>query len=164
MKKSISVILLSFILLFAGCASIVSKSNWPVAIISNPEGATVQITNYKGEKIYSGTTPTRIVLKSKRGYFKGERYKLLFTKDGYDTFAYELDTGLNGWYIGNILFGGLIGFLIVDPLTGAMYRLDDRVDVILPVDVSLSSPNSELKIVTLDKVPESLKDQLIALQ
>ena len=27
---------------------------------------------------------------------------------------------MNGWYIGNILFGGLIGFLIVDPLTGAM--------------------------------------------
>jgi hypothetical protein len=34
---------------------------------------------------------------------------------------------MDGWYIGNILFGGLIGILIVDPLTGAMWKLDDVV-------------------------------------
>lgn len=30
---------------------------------------------------------------------------------------------LSGWYFGNLVFGGLIGMLIVDPLTGAMYNL-----------------------------------------
>lgn len=30
---------------------------------------------------------------------------------------------MDGWYWGNILFGGLIGMLAVDPATGAMYKL-----------------------------------------
>jgi hypothetical protein len=34
---------------------------------------------------------------------------------------------MDGWYIGNILFGGVIGFLIVDPATGAMWKLGDPV-------------------------------------
>ena len=84
-------------------------------------------------------------------------------KDGYGEFVYELTPSLNGWYIGNLLFGGLIGFLIVDPLTGAMYRFDDYVYVSLPADITLSDETSELNIVTLDKVPENLRDQLIAL-
>ncbi len=33
---------------------------------------------------------------------------------------------MNGWYWGNFAIGGLIGFLIVDPLTGAMYRIKDE--------------------------------------
>ncbi|MGK0464326.1 MAG: hypothetical protein ACJAT5_000738 [Lentimonas sp.] len=164
MKKIVSTIFLSVMLLFAGCASIVSKSNWPVNVSSNPEGAEFYITNSYGTKIYSGKTPTNVFLDSKKGYFKGEKYKLHFAKDGYGSLIYELNTGLNGWYIGNIVFGGLIGFLIVDPLTGAMYKLDDQVNVTLPADLSLSTENSELRIVTLDKVPENLKDQLIALQ
>ncbi|MGK0455999.1 MAG: hypothetical protein ACJAUA_000289, partial [Zhongshania aliphaticivorans] len=32
MKKIVSTIFLSVMLLFAGCASIVSKSNWPVNV------------------------------------------------------------------------------------------------------------------------------------
>ena len=35
----------------------------------------------------------------------------------------KLDSSLSGWYFGNIIFGGLIGMLIVDPVTGAMYNL-----------------------------------------
>jgi hypothetical protein len=31
---------------------------------------------------------------------------------------------VDGWYFGNLLFGGLIGLLIVDPATGAMYKLE----------------------------------------
>lgn len=33
---------------------------------------------------------------------------------------------MNGWYIGNLLFGGIIGLLIVDPATGAMWTLIPR--------------------------------------
>lgn len=164
MKQKILLTISLFSMFFAGCASIVSKSSWPVRINSSPEGANVYITNSSGEKIYSGKTPTQVVLKSKKGYFTGEKYKLVFTEDGHGQVIYELDTGLNGWYIGNIVFGGLIGFLVVDPLTGAMYRLDDAVDVSLPADVSFINKGSELRIVTLDNVPENLSSKLIALQ
>ena len=33
---------------------------------------------------------------------------------------------LDAWYWGNILFGGLIGWFFVDPVTGAMYKLPER--------------------------------------
>jgi hypothetical protein len=42
---------------------------------------------------------------------------------GYDSAEVNLDSSVSGWYFGNLLFGGVIGMLIVDPLTGAMYNL-----------------------------------------
>ena len=38
----------------------------------------------------------------------------------------SMSARLNAWYWGNILFGGLIGWLIVDPATGAMWKLKDE--------------------------------------
>jgi hypothetical protein len=44
----------------------------------------------------------------------------------------SVDCNVNGWYIDNNLFGGLIGMLIVDPITGAMYKLSpDKLDASL---------------------------------
>ena len=37
----------------------------------------------------------------------------------------QVSSSLNGWYWGNILVGGLIGMLIVDPISGAMYEIDN---------------------------------------
>ena len=31
----------------------------------------------------------------------------------------------NAWYLGNILFGGIIG-LVIDPITGAIYNLTPK--------------------------------------
>jgi hypothetical protein len=51
--------LLPAILLFSitSCASIVSKSQYPVSIGSSPEDAKFIITNEYGMKIHSGRTP-----------------------------------------------------------------------------------------------------------
>ena len=39
----------------------------------------------------------------------------------------QLAAGANGWYIGgNIIFGGLIGWFIVDPRNGGMYTLSPK--------------------------------------
>lgn len=108
----------------SGCASIVSKSNWPVTFHSNPTGANIAITNKKGKEVYSGKTPATLKLKSGSGFFAKESYTVVLDLEGYDTKKITLDCKLNGWYIGNLVFGGLIGFLIVDPATGAMYKLD----------------------------------------
>ncbi|MEA2098896.1 MAG: hypothetical protein U9P72_02065 [Campylobacterota bacterium] len=37
----------------------------------------------------------------------------------------KVESGLNGWYFGNIIFGGLLGILIVDPISGAIISYDD---------------------------------------
>jgi hypothetical protein len=59
----------------------------------------------------------------KYGYFKGQNYRLEFELPGHAPAEVHLDSSVSGWYFGNLAFGGLIGMLIVDPLTGAMFNL-----------------------------------------
>ena len=110
-----------------GCASIVSKSQYPVTINSSPEGATVTVKNKHGVEIHKATTPATISLSAGAGFFSPASYSFEFQKVGYFPGSTSISAGLDGWYIGNILFGGLIGMLIVDPATGAMWKLDNIV-------------------------------------
>ncbi|HEX8541086.1 MAG TPA: hypothetical protein VF671_05220 [Pseudomonas sp.] len=126
-----------------GCASIVSESRYPVSVTSAPSGAAYEITNEGGSIVSSGVTPNQVVLKAGAGYFDGEKYTVNYRKEGYLSKTEMLDTGMNGWYWGNIVFGGLIGMLIVDPLTGAMYRLPEGINSNLsPIAVASQSPKS----------------------
>lgn len=123
----------------SGCASIISKSQTPVTITSMPTGATVKITNKKGAEVHTAITPTTVTLKNGAGYFQGETYSLNFEKDGFQKSTQLLDTGLNPWYAGNVIFGGLLGILIVDPLTGAMWRMDDEIGTSMKEDNTKTS-------------------------
>ena len=128
-----------------GCASIVSESRYPVSVTSAPSGAAYEISNEAGSVISSGVTPNQVTLKAGAGYFDGEKYTVNYRKEGYLSKTEVLDTNMNGWYWGNIVFGGLIGMLIVDPLTGAMYRLPEGINSNLsPIAVASKSPKSEL--------------------
>lgn len=154
MKK---ILLAAIAFVIVGCSSIISKSEYSVAINSNPSGANFEIVNRSGQKVQSGVTPNSVVLKSSSGYFKGETYTINIVKDGFIDKTYTMQSTMDGWYIGNILFGGLIGMLIVDPATGAMYNLPDRVDINLDQDAS-ASDQMTLNIDTY----ESLNPQQIA--
>jgi hypothetical protein len=132
--------------LLSGCASIVSKSEYAVAINSNPEQADFVITNRSGQRIHSGVTPASVTLKSSSGYFRSEAYTITFDKAGYASRTYTLSTSVDGWYFGNLLLGGIIGMLIVDPATGAMYRLPDMVDVTLSQQRVETDRDGELEI------------------
>jgi len=148
--------------LVAGCASIVSKSAYPVTISSKPPGANITIVNRSRETVFNGKTPTTVTLKAGAGYFKGENYTVTFEKEGYATHTAQIERGLDGWYIaGNLLFGGLIGWLIVDPATGAMWTLKN-------LHADLTSKTSSLQkeglhIVTLDDVPEHFRSKMVKL-
>ena len=104
------------------CASIVSKSEWPVVVKSEPPGLEFRIRAESGEVVARGRTPTTLNLRSKESYFHGADYVI----EAGET-KVPLDSSLNGWYWGNLLFGGLIGFFIVDPATGAMWRLPKEI-------------------------------------
>jgi len=123
LKKLAITAALSASVFVTGCASIVSDSQYPVVMKSEPSGAEYQIRNRSGSLVHQGTTPSTVTLKSGAGYFKGERYKLQFSKEGYEQQDQSLESSMDGWYWGNLLFGGLIGMLAVDPATGAMYKL-----------------------------------------
>lgn len=125
MKKNI--LIFAAALCFSGCASIVSQSSWPVTIASNPNQAKFIIINDKGETIHKGVTPATVTLNSSSGYFYGATYYIKFSREGSkDTYSI-IDSTINGWYWGNILFGGIIGFLIIDPATGAMWKLPEYI-------------------------------------
>jgi hypothetical protein len=121
----------------------------------------VTLKNKRGIKILKGTIPTVITLPSSSGFFSGADYSLVFEKDGFEPVTVTLSSELNPWYIGNILFGGLIGFLVVDPATGAMFRLPEQVHGTLAAKNTSFLPNQEgLWVGTLEEVPKELRAQL----
>jgi hypothetical protein len=164
MKKTLQFLGLSLVLgVLSSCASIVSKSNWPVNVDSNPKGATITITNRKGAEVYKGVTPAVVTLKSGAGFFKKESYTIKYELAGYAPMSIPLECKINGWYWGNIVFGGLIGWLIVDPATGAMYKLSSpTVEQTLTKNSTGSIDTApSLKISTLAQVPKSVQGQLV---
>ncbi|NOT54409.1 MAG: hypothetical protein HOP18_07380 [Deltaproteobacteria bacterium] len=145
-----------------GCASIVGKSAYPVAITSQPDQADISITDESGKTIFTGKTPTTVTLNTKAGYFSGKDYTVTFTKPGYAKHTAHIRRGVSGWYIaGNLVFGGLIGWLIVDPLTGAMWTLDEQTTATLSPQTSLQDSPATLQVVLLDVVPDSLRARMI---
>lgn len=144
----------------SGCASIVSKSQYAVTIASAPEASNFTIKNKRGQLVHSGVTPSTVTLKASSGYFAGESYDILFSKEGYPDKTFKLSSSIDGWFLGNILFGGVIGLLIVDPASGAMYSLPSRVDVTLDESVSKNIQN-ELTIASIDTLTDYEKTQLV---
>jgi len=111
----------------SGCATIFNGKSQAVTISSAPEGAQVSVSNRAGQRVHAGETPVTLTLKRGAGYFKSEVYTLVFTKPGFDSHELTITGSTSGWYFGNILLGGLIGMLAVDPVTGAMYSLPESV-------------------------------------
>jgi hypothetical protein len=107
----------------SGCASIVHSGPRNIPVASEPQGAKVSIYDRGNLLVMTSTTPFVAPLNPGFGYFKSQTYRLVFEMPGYNSAVVNLDSSVSGWYFGNLLFGGLIGMLIVDPLTGAMYNL-----------------------------------------
>jgi hypothetical protein len=167
-KSATSLVLCAGMAMTTGCASIVSKSQYPVTINSNPSGATVTIKNKRGVDVQKATTPATVTLAASAGFFSPASYSFQFEKDGCFPASTSLSAGMDGWYIGNILFGGLIGILIVDPATGAMWKLDDTVYGNLSTDPNhkavASAPTApavtEPTAQPQKETPQSVSDQL----
>ena len=151
------------IVTLAACASIVSDRKGVVTVSSNPTAAQIAIADQSGVEVYRGTTPASITLDASAGYFDGQEYTITFSKEGYDPTTVNVDSRINGWYVGNIVFGGFIGWLIVDPLTGAMWALDaEHVNGTLAERVAMDETSSpQLRIVSIDSVPESERSRMI---
>lgn len=126
MSRHTLALCLSTAIALGGCASIVSKSQYPVTINSTPPGAAMVIRNKAGAEIHRAQTPATVTLPAGSGYFGKAEYSIGLEKEGYQSSQVALQPTLDPWYLGNIIFGGLIGLLIVDPATGAMWQLDQN--------------------------------------
>jgi hypothetical protein len=160
-----TLLLLAFVPLTFSCASIVSKSNWPFYVESDPAGATVTIENRKGREVFKGKTPTVVHLKSGSGFFAKESYVIRYSRPGYEDKTVNVECKLNGWYFGNIIFGGAIGLLIVDPATGAMYKLNGKgTSQILTPTQQATTHQRSLKIMDIATIPADWHEKLVALK
>lgn len=109
------------ILVFGSCASIIHGSKQVVNLTSQPTGAQVTIDG----KSY-GKTPTAVELKRK-GRLKGEvdskkSYAVKIEMEGFYPYDIIVKREMDAWFLGNLLFGGIIG-IIVDASNGSMYKL-----------------------------------------
>lgn len=123
-------ILIPFLLSLTSCATIVGLgSDNKVHIESiGTSIADFTITNGDGKQVASGRAPMSVRLPAGTHYFQPEKYTVHFTRSGFYPSYEVIDTSINPWYFGNIIFGGIIvGMVIVDPLTGAMWKLDNEV-------------------------------------
>ncbi|WP_413533022.1 PEGA domain-containing protein [Empedobacter brevis] len=111
MKKLTIALLFGGLFSLTSCATIISGSKQNVSFTSNPSKATVYINESE-----IGKTPIETKLERKKNY------NVKIVLEGYEPFETKLTKKFNAWYIGNILFGGIIG-LVIDPITGAMFKL-----------------------------------------
>lgn len=146
--------------LSSGCASIVSKSIYSLAINSSPSNAKVGITDKKGKEIYSGNTPAIVNLKAGAGFFSKADYLVRFSSHGYDDKIIPITFKLDGWYFGNIIIGGILGLLIIDPATGAMWKIETEF-LNETLNRSIVSVDPEMKILDVKEVPEDWKTHMV---
>lgn len=105
------ILLLIVAVCFSSCATIINGSSQSITFSSEPSNATIYDNN-----VVLGRTPLSAKLKRK------DKHYITIELDGYMPYEILLDRKFNAWYLGNILLGGIIG-LVVDPITGAMYKL-----------------------------------------
>nr|WP_199162437.1 PEGA domain-containing protein [Elizabethkingia sp. ASV34] len=115
MKKNYFILAFSALFLTTtSCATIISGSKQAIKFTSTPSEATVFI-----DEVEVGKTPFETKLERKRGY------NVMIKLEGYKPYETKLTKEFNAWYLGNILFGGIIG-LVIDPITGAIYNLTPK--------------------------------------
>jgi len=165
MKKSIlslAMLAIAAPSLFSGCATIVSKTAYPVYIHTTPAGADISITDKKGKEVYKGQSPAHVKLNSGAGFFAKAEYQVKISSPGFTEKVVPINYKINGWYFGNLLLGGVIGMLIVDPATGAMWKIADPVvDETLVKSTATTSTNPTLNIVDIKDVSKEVKSQLV---
>lgn len=154
MKKLGKLALLSSVLLSTGCATILSDKAYPVQIQSNPSGAEFTIVNRNGVEVASGVTPQTLVLQAGSGYFKGEKYTITYKKGKFKQ-TIILEATVDGWYWGNVALLSPLGALIIDPLSGAMFKLPPVVNANLS-----SNKGASLSIMSIDDLTAEQRSQL----
>lgn len=167
--KCVAAVAAAVCLMTTGCASIIKGGNQNISIATTPSEAKVTIYGKQNE-VYMNqqSTPCVASLKRGNGYFSKAQYRLVFEKDGYQKSEVLITGQINGWYLGgNLIFGGLIGYLIVDPLTGGMWTLaPEHVTHDLQQKQAgvVKCEKGSLVVMLKEQVPVELRQQLTRVQ
>ncbi len=155
---------LGLMIALTGCASIVDGGPKQVTVKSDPTDAQVRVFDKKGVEITTQKTPATLSLK-RGGAYSTAKYRVVIEKEGYQPAEVTIKSTINGWYFGNLLFGGLIGMLIVDPATGAMWTLTpkDVSTVLQRQTANVQIEDSGLFVMLRRDVPSEVAGRLVQL-
>lgn len=111
--------------LFLGsaCATIVSDSDSTTYIETDPENARCELHGQDFKRVVN--TPNSINLPA-----DAAPITVACRAEGYKTTTQALDTEIDGWIFGNILFGGIIG-IVIDAATGSGEQYPAHITIIL---------------------------------
>lgn len=124
--------------LLAGCGTIFNGATEPVQISSTAADASFVITDHTGKQVATGTAGQTVRLDNGSGYMMPGRYTIQMSAPGYEDATARAMANFSGWYLGNILIGGALGMLVLDPLTGGMWAMPDEIHV--PMKKTGSTP------------------------
>lgn len=119
MQKSIAAVGV-VALLVSGCATIVAPGPDLVPISSKPPGAMVYV-----DGVPVGVTPVTVPLK------RSGSSRIRIELEGYEPVFVTQDKVFNGWFLGNILIGGLIGIIVDVATSNVTKHSTDPVMVVL---------------------------------
>jgi hypothetical protein len=115
--------ILALALVLPGCASIVSDNNSGTYIETDPEKARCELHGQDFKRVVE--TPNSIILPS-----SAAPITVACKAEGFKNTSALLDTKLDGWIFGNLLFGGIIG-VAVDAARGAGQKFPPRFSLVL---------------------------------
>lgn len=121
----LSSIALTLILFLTSCATIIHGGDQDITINTTPSGAKIKVVDLNNNtEVGNFLSPCIVNLDRGFGFFEKGRYSIEVEKAGYSKKIINVKGSVDGWYIiGNFFIGGLLGWLVVDPATGAMWEL-----------------------------------------
>ena len=140
---NIGYILIGALIIFGmmGCATIMKGTQHELSVESNPQTAHVSIMS-GGIEVSTGRTPFVTYLSRKK------EYVVTISLDGYEDRKMSVThQGIEGWYWWNFLLSPYFSGLIIDYITGAMFKMG-------PSDINVS--------LRMAYVPETGKEELFA--
>ncbi|MEW6509293.1 MAG: PEGA domain-containing protein [Bacteroidota bacterium] len=145
MKKYFNniVIVLLLLLVFVGCATILQPG---------PDRIPVDSIPIKGAKVYLdgqlvATTPTTIDVPRK------SECVIKIEMDGYEPIVIDRDKKLNGWFLGNLILGGVIGMTI--DLIGHNQGGYSEEPIVVELKAKTASGETKTKLVYMKPIVET---------
>ncbi|MDR0526910.1 MAG: hypothetical protein LBG79_03720 [Spirochaetaceae bacterium] len=142
----------------SSCGTLAGRSTSAMGVQSPKAGVPFEIVDGSGKVVASGVTPQVVALKT--GTLGGNKYTIKYKKAGADA-EMKVKTTLNGAALNGTLraMGGFIVGLIIDPITGAMFKLPD----VVTLEIAYQPPSDTIRfmIATPDDVRPEARQYLI---
>ena len=152
-------------LTLTGCASVFSVSEYPVHLDSVPSDMEIVVTDRNGNIEYRGQTPAIVDLDARGGYFVRETFTVELYDAGKVVGRTQIKGGIDLWYFVNFIsrpWTTLVGFFVIDPITGAMWSLDKSVTVFRDVKTTGTISSAQQQIDDVEDTSETNQDDLVA--